>query len=140
MVSISLKTQVMVKSAAIVYMVPVAGLISGAIAGVPLGKEMGMNEGTTSILFSLVGLGLGFMVTVLISRWMSTRGQMTPIITRIIKFGASAPESLMAVDPVCKMMVDPSRAPASVIHKDNTYYFCNPGCKEAFLKQPESYL
>ncbi len=44
------------------------------------------------------------------------------------------------VDPVCKMKVDPERAPAKAEYKGKTYYFCAPGCKEAFVKNPERYV
>lgn len=46
----------------------------------------------------------------------------------------------MAVDPVCKMSVDPKTAPAKTEYKGQTYYFCAPGCKAAFEKGPEKYL
>ena len=46
----------------------------------------------------------------------------------------------MAIDPVCKMEVDPKTAPAKSEYKDQTYYFCAPGCKVAFDKDPEKYL
>ena len=46
----------------------------------------------------------------------------------------------MAVDPVCGMTVDPNRAPAKSEHKEKTYYFCAPGCKSAFERDPDKYL
>ena len=46
----------------------------------------------------------------------------------------------MAIDPICKMSVDPRRAPAKTEYKGQTYYFCAPGCKAAFEKDPERYL
>jgi Cu+-exporting ATPase len=46
----------------------------------------------------------------------------------------------MAIDPVCKMEVDPKTAPAKTVYKGQTYYFCAPGCKVAFEKDPEKYL
>jgi Cu+-exporting ATPase len=48
--------------------------------------------------------------------------------------------SKMAIDPVCKMEVDPEKAPAKSEYKGKTYYFCAPGCKVAFEKNPEEYL
>lgn len=46
----------------------------------------------------------------------------------------------MAIDPVCKMDVD-ENAPAAVAeYKGKKYYFCAPGCKTAFLQDPEKYL
>jgi YHS domain-containing protein len=46
----------------------------------------------------------------------------------------------MARDPVCGMEVDPARAAATVEYQGETYYFCSPGCKAAFEKEPEKYL
>ena len=45
-----------------------------------------------------------------------------------------------AVDPVCGMTVVKATAKATYDYKGTTYYFCNPGCKEAFAKEPEKYL
>ena len=46
----------------------------------------------------------------------------------------------MAVDPVCKMDVDPKRAAAQSQHEGRTYYFCAVGCKQRFDREPEKYL
>ena len=46
----------------------------------------------------------------------------------------------MAVDPVCKMEVDEEKAPAKAEYRGKTYYFCAPGCKKAFLENPDKYL
>jgi len=46
----------------------------------------------------------------------------------------------VAVDPVCKMDVDEQKAAATAEYKGETYYFCAPGCKKAFLDDPEKYL
>ena len=46
----------------------------------------------------------------------------------------------MAMDPVCGMEVDPANAAGTSEYKSVTYYFCNPGCKETFDKDPEKYV
>jgi YHS domain-containing protein len=46
----------------------------------------------------------------------------------------------MAVDPVCKMDVDPRKAAAQSAYRGQTYYFCCTGCKTAFDREPEKYL
>ncbi|HII06757.1 MAG TPA: YHS domain-containing protein [Methanotrichaceae archaeon] len=46
----------------------------------------------------------------------------------------------MAIDPVCKMTVDETTAKFKTDYKGSTYYFCAPGCKKAFEKEPEKYL
>ena len=46
-----------------------------------------------------------------------------------------------AVDPICKMDVDTDNPPGGQSeHEGTTYYFCAPGCKIAFEKDPEKYL
>ncbi|MDF1515599.1 MAG: YHS domain-containing protein [Anaerolineae bacterium] len=44
------------------------------------------------------------------------------------------------IDPVCGMTVEPETAAAKTEYQGTTYYFCAPGCKVAFEKQPEKYL
>ena len=46
----------------------------------------------------------------------------------------------VAVDPVCKMDVDEATAKFTSEYKGKTYYFCAPGCKKLFEKNPEAYL
>lgn len=46
----------------------------------------------------------------------------------------------MPIDPVCDMEVDEKTAPAKSEYKGRTYYFCAPGCKRLFDKDPEKYL
>ena len=45
----------------------------------------------------------------------------------------------MAIDPVCKMTVEPATAAAQSRHGGQTYYFCAVGCKQRFDREPEKY-
>ena len=47
---------------------------------------------------------------------------------------------MTAVDPVCGMEVDTTTAEWKTEYKGQTYYFCAPGCKRSFEKEPEKYL
>ena len=49
-------------------------------------------------------------------------------------------EDSMAIDPVCGMQVDPATAAAIRSHEGRNYFFCNPGCAEAFEREPDKYL
>ncbi len=44
------------------------------------------------------------------------------------------------LDPVCGMTVEES--PTALTRNDEavTYYFCGPGCRSAFEKDPKKYL
>ena len=46
----------------------------------------------------------------------------------------------MAVDPVCKMTVDPARAAGVSEYRGEKYYFCSLGCRAKFEAEPEKYL
>lgn len=46
----------------------------------------------------------------------------------------------MAIDPVCNMQVDEATATWKSEYQGKTYYFCAPGCKASFDKDPEKYL
>ena len=46
-----------------------------------------------------------------------------------------------AEDPVCHMTVDVNKPPGGTHeHQGTTYYFCGPGCRVAFSKEPDPYL
>ena len=46
----------------------------------------------------------------------------------------------MAIDPVCGMVVSPTKAKATASHDGITYYFCSEECKQRFKSNPEPYL
>jgi len=46
-----------------------------------------------------------------------------------------------AIDPICQMDVDTDNPPGGQSdYQGTTYYFCAPGCKVAFDKEPDKYL
>ncbi len=46
----------------------------------------------------------------------------------------------MPQDPVCGMTVDPKEAAGSSEHGGRLYFFCSPGCKKAFEKDPLRFI
>lgn len=46
----------------------------------------------------------------------------------------------MAVDPVCKMDVDERNAKWKSVLNGKEYFFCAPGCKKTFDKNPAKYV
>ena len=46
----------------------------------------------------------------------------------------------MQKDPVCGMAVDPKTATQKTQYEGKTYYFCCPGCKQAFETNPRQYV
>ncbi len=46
----------------------------------------------------------------------------------------------MVKDPVCGMEIDPKTAAGKSEYQGQTYYFCSPGCKRDFDKDPAKYV
>ena len=63
-------------------------------------------------------------------------------LTVVLAIGGLAQQAATdkAVDPVCGMTVVKANAKATYDYKGTTYYFCNTGCKEAFVKEPDKFL
>jgi Cu+-exporting ATPase len=45
----------------------------------------------------------------------------------------------MMEDPVCHMMVDEKKTKFTSEHEGREFYFCSPGCKATFDKDPHRY-
>ena len=46
---------------------------------------------------------------------------------------------VMAIDPVCLMELDSKEVAGKSEYRGKTYYFCGPGCKKDFDRNPEKY-
>jgi YHS domain-containing protein len=44
-----------------------------------------------------------------------------------------------AVDPVCRMQIEPREAAATLSHLGMTYHFCSNECARLFREAPERY-
>ena len=114
------------------------GLVASARrAGVVLTalRDRGIDEGTLARVRSPAGLDLGplpqpeIAVAVLaeLVAWRHSRSR-------------SPAELLEAVDPVCGMTVAVGSDTPSVEHAGTTYWFCCPGCRSRFAKDPAAFL
>jgi len=46
----------------------------------------------------------------------------------------------MVKDPVCGMEIEEKSAAGKSVFQGKTYYFCSPGCKKDFDKEPLKYV
>lgn len=46
----------------------------------------------------------------------------------------------MVKDPVCGMKIREEDAAGSITYKGIKYFFCAPGCKVSFIKNPKKYV
>jgi len=54
--------------------------------------------------------------------------------------GGQAADAEEVTDPVCGMMVIPSRARFTADHDGQSHWFCAAGCETAFRRDPDRYL
>lgn len=139
LVSVDRTPGALVRIAGTLFGIPAIGLILGIVVGVLLSQNLAVNE-AGAVIVAMAGLLLGIIIAVARYRKMSADDQLTPVITRVIRTAAKGVSSSMAIDPVCKMQVNPATAAASFDYQNRTYYFCAPGCQDAFAQDPSMYL
>jgi YHS domain-containing protein len=86
----------------------------------------------------LAGAGcIGFTLVLSFMTYRRFSGDLQPYIDQVI---ALKPVIQGTIDPVCGMEVDPARAAVKIDYEGKTYFFCNAGCLEAFIREPARYL
>ena len=140
LVSVRLGSSAVSASAFLLYLLPVIGLLAGAVVGAEINEKLPLGETGSAILLGMIGLGFGFFLIALISSNKSVQKWLTPVISRIIERNTEPFESPFIMDPVCRMIVNSLESAVRFSYQNKTYYFCNPACKEAFTKDPEKYL
>jgi positive regulator of sigma E activity len=83
-VLISLSSRTVLKSAAILYILPTVSFLFGAVGGAGLHTQLGIGDTGAAIIFGFAGLILGFIIARLISMRKTVSRKITPVITRII--------------------------------------------------------
>lgn len=107
-------------------------------------SERGVPEDALARVKSPVGLDLGHT---------SHREIAVSVLAELVQlrasgelFGTAAPEETQVNDPgtaidlVCGMTVPADETSRPFEHEGTTYYFCCPGCRVAFSKDPESFI
>ncbi len=52
----------------------------------------------------------------------------------------AGPESATVRDPVCGMVVDPTKTPHHATHAEQEWHFCSADCRSKFLAEPDRYI
>lgn len=119
------------------------GLVSSAKRGsvvLDYLRDHGVDDETITDISVPVGIDLGAT---------SHREMAASILAELVAVRASGriagpvsapPAPATAVDPVCGMTVDADDSSRPFEHEGTTYYFCCPGCRASFAKDPEAYL
>jgi sigma-E factor negative regulatory protein RseC len=87
LVTVSLDSRMVLKNAAVLYLLPIVSLVVSAMVGAGLSGDWGVSETMAGIGFGLAGLCIGFITAVFISKRMSVDDRLTPTISRIIQRG-----------------------------------------------------
>jgi positive regulator of sigma E activity len=90
-VRLSLPQAGMFEGVALLYVLPMATLLVGAVAGLGLGAAWGWTN-IASVLGALAGLLVGFGAVKLIGRRQSLQRKVTPVITEIVKPSGGPPQ------------------------------------------------
>lgn len=90
-VKLSLPQASLFKGASIMYLLPIAALLAGSVAGFWLGAAWGWAN-TGSVLGGIGGLGIGFWAVKALGRRRKLHRAATPVITEIVKPSGAAPQ------------------------------------------------
>ncbi|MCU0596884.1 MAG: SoxR reducing system RseC family protein [Desulfobacterota bacterium] len=133
-VSILFKRGAVLKSVLILLGIPMVGILAGAILGTSLYENSRLSQ-EGAFMAGSACFGAALVLAFVTYRQFS--GDLQPYIDQVI---APKPASQGTIDPVCGMEVDPARAAVKIDYEGKTYFFCNPGCLEAFIREPSRYL
>ena len=101
LVSINLSNKELLKGAATLYLLPVVGLMVGAFIGPNFDTILSISGTGLSVLFSFLGLCLGFSIAAFVSRRKSAKNKMVPIADKII-FPKHKPPSKIPFNSRCQ--------------------------------------
>jgi YHS domain-containing protein len=124
------------------------GVTVGVAFGAGFGRVgglMGAMDGSMGgFMGGMMGGMLGVMINISpVAVWVTAA--FTSIVCLVIYYGLirlvqNSRAARYAIDPVCDMEVDIATAKLSSSYHGETVYFCAPGCKLSFDRDPEKYL
>jgi len=133
-VSVLFKSGAVLKSTMIFLGIPMIGILAGAILGNSLYESSRLSQ-AGAFLAGAACFGVAVALSFMTYRRFSE--DLQPYIDQVI---ALKPGIRGTIDPVCGMEVDPARAAVKIDYEGKTYFFCNAGCLEAFIREPARYL
>ncbi len=117
-------------AASLVFLVPVAGLVSGYLAARKIwGSEPAATAG------AIVTMLISVVVLAYVDRKVLKPKRFMPRITEIVRRGVET----VPKDPVCGMDVSQGST-LKTEYKGKTYYFCSESCRISFEKKPDDYV
>ncbi|MEE4113404.1 MAG: SoxR reducing system RseC family protein, partial [Desulfobacteraceae bacterium] len=92
-VMLTVESSTILSRMALLYLLPVFGILAGAFTGALGYGDMDGTGGGHSVVFGLVGFVLGFVLAVVISRIWSAVRPVVPVISRIVNARSMSPSN-----------------------------------------------
>jgi xanthine dehydrogenase accessory factor len=147
-----------VLSAALMAGVPYVGLVASRRRGAAVLAELGLPDVMREKVRTPAGLDIGAHTPLevaisIVAELVSVRSSLrpppapepptppAPADAARLPYRAPLPvlQPKTAIDPVCGMSVAAVPASLHLEHKGQTWYFCGPGCRQAFAAEPDRY-
>jgi xanthine dehydrogenase accessory factor len=122
--------------------IPYVGLIASPKRGAAVVASLDIDDAERSRIHTPAGLDIGARTPeeIALSIFAQIIGERSaPHRIRTLPLMMAAP-AMTAIDPICKMTVAAVDSSIHADHDGTTYYFCCPGCKDAFLADPTAHV
>jgi positive regulator of sigma E activity len=100
-VELYLNTRTKFKGYFVLYILPVLGLVIGALSADNLSRLLGLNANLGLVLFTFSGLVLAMFLVRYVSNRMEVRGELTPSVTRVLKRSSRVSAAIPTEAPSC---------------------------------------
>lgn len=127
--------------------VPYVALVASGTRGAAVLESLDVDEAQRARVFTPAGLQLGArtpgeIALSILAQLIQERAKSrhaTPVTAAETTAETAADAPATAIDPVCGMTVAAADSSLQLEHNGVTVYFCSPGCRAAFRKDPERY-
>ncbi|MET3950064.1 XdhC family protein [Arthrobacter sp. UYEF36] len=123
--------------------VPYVALVASGTRGAAVLESLDVDQAQRTRVFTPAGLQLGArtpgeIALSILAQLIQERAKSRHA-TPVTAAEAAADAPATAIDPVCGMTVAAADSSLQFEHNGVTVYFCSPGCRAAFRKDPERY-
>ncbi len=122
--------------------VPYVGLVASPRRGAVVVSELDVPDELRAKVHTPAGLDIGARTAMevavsILAELVSVHAGQRP--AAAAAHGPTVAAAPTAIDPVCGMTVAAVPASLRLEHDDRTWYFCGPGCQQAFADNPQRY-
>jgi xanthine dehydrogenase accessory factor len=125
--------------------VPYVGLVASSRRGAAVLTDLDLSDDERARVRTPAGLDIGARTPLeiavsIVAELVSVKATLVPPRPRRLLPMVTPAEDEVAIDPVCHMSVAAVPASLHLTLDSGTWYFCGPGCKQAFADNPQAYL